>query len=86
MSGPLKPPKKALWTLLWLSGLWTVMWFVLFMPLASLAFALMTGDIRNFTEILTDPIWLPFFPGTWLAMFLLMLLCQKLVRSANRKK
>ena len=86
MSGPLKPPKKALWTLLWLSGLWMVMWFVLFMPLASLAFALMTGDIRNFTEILTDPIWLPFFPGGWLAFFLSMLLYQKLVRSANRKK
>lgn len=85
-SGQLKPPKKMLRTLLWLSGLWTVMWFALFMPLASLGFALMTGDIRNFTEILTDPIWLPFFPGTWLAMFLLMLLYQKLVRSANRKK
>ena len=82
----LKPPKKMLRPLLWLSGLWTVMWFALFMPLASLGFALMTGDIRNFTEILTDPIWLPFFPGTWLAMFLLMLICQKLVRSANRKK
>ena len=86
MSGPLKPPKKALRTLFWLSGLWTVMSFALFMPLASLAFALMTGDIRNFTEILTDPIWLPFFPGGWLAFFLSMLLYQKLVRSANRKK
>ena len=86
VSGPLKPPKKALRTLFWLSGLWAVMSFALFMPLASLGFALMTGDIRNFTEILTDPIWLPFFPGGWLAFFLSMLLYQKLVRSANRKK
>lgn len=78
--------KKVLWTLLWLSGLWTAVWFVLFMPLASLGFALMTGDIRNFTEIISDPLWLPLFPGAWLAMFLLMLLYQKLVGSANRKK
>lgn len=86
VSGPLKPPKKALWTLLWLSGLWMVMWFVLFMPLASLAFALMTGDIRNFTEIISDPFWLPFFLGTWLAIFLSMLLYLKFAESGNRKK
>lgn len=86
VSGPLKPPKKMLRTLLWLSGLWTVMWFVLFMPLASLAFALMTGDIRNFTEIISDPFWLPFFLGTWLAIFLSMLLYLKFAESANRKK